>query len=64
MTGDIRVIPIVEHDEYNIQWMYDESISTDSGVSNTLKEEKSRPIRHLWKMSAISEINNFMSKKA
>ena len=40
------------------------SISTDSGEPDTLKEAMTRPNRHLWKMSAISEVNNFLSRKA
>ena len=40
------------------------SISTDSGEPDTLKEAMTRPNGHLWKMSSISEVNNFLSRKA
>ena len=38
--------------------------STDPGDPNTQKEAMSRPNGHLWKMSAISDLNNFQSRKA
>ena len=40
------------------------SISTDYGDPKSLKESMTRPNVYLWKMSAISEVNNFLSIKA
>ena len=40
------------------------SISTDSGEPDTLKEAMKIPIEYLWKMSEISEVNNFLTRKA
>ena len=39
------------------------SIYTNKGEPENLKEAMSRPNRHLWKISAISEVNNFLSRK-
>ena len=44
--------------------MWNKSISTDVGKPDTLKEEKSIPNGHLWKISTISELKNFLSRKA
>ena len=40
------------------------SISTDNGEPETLKEAMTRPNGNLWKMSVISEVNDFLSIKA
>ena len=39
-------------------------IYTDAGEPKTLKEVMTRPNGHLWKVSAISEVNNFILIKA
>ena len=36
----------------------------DSGEPDTLKEAMTRPNGKFWKMSAILEVNNFLSRKA
>ena len=64
VTGYTRVIPIVDHKDDEIQWACSMSISTDAGEPETLKEEMTRSNGHLWKISAISEVNNFLSIKA
>ena len=64
VTGDTRVIPTVEHEDDEIQWACSMSISTDSGDPETLKEALTKPNGHFWKMSAISEVSNFLSRKA
>ena len=65
VTGDTRVIPIdVENKEEDISRACNTSLSMDAGEPKTLKEEMSRPRRNLWKMSDISEVNNFLSRKA
>ena len=46
VTGDTRVIPIVEHEDDEIQWAFSTSISTDSGEPETLKESITRPNGH------------------
>ena len=63
MTGDTRVIPIVKYKEDDIQWVCNASISTETGEPQTLNEKMSIPIGHLWKMSAVSEINNFCRER-
>ena len=40
------------------------SISADSGEPEALKEEIIRPNLHSWKISAIFEVNNFLSRKS
>ena len=35
----------------------------DSGEPDTIKEMMTRPNGHFWKVSAISEVNNFLSRK-
>ena len=64
VTGDTRVILIVKHKEDEIKWMCSIYISTEAGEPETLKESTTRPNGHLWKMSAIYEVNNFLSRKA
>ena len=65
VTRDTRVIPIViEHEEDDIQWTCNMSISMNSREPNTIKETMSRPNGNLWKMSAISTVNKFLSRKA
>ena len=64
VKGDTRVIPIAEHEDDEIQRVRSTSISTDSGEPETLKEVMTRPNGHLWKMSTMSEVNNFLSRKA
>ena len=61
VTGDTRVIPIVKHENDEIQWACSTSISTNAGESETLKEAMTRPNVHLCKMSSISEENIFIS---
>ena len=64
VTRYTRVIPIVvEHEEDKTQWAQNKSIYTDSGEPDTLKESTIRPNGHLWKISDISEVNNFLSRK-
>ena len=63
-TGDTRVIPIVDNEDDEIQWVCSTSIYTESVEPETLKEAMTRTNRHLWKMSTISEVNNFLSRKA
>ena len=43
VTGDTRVIPIVEQKYYKIQWACSTSISTGAGEPETLKEAMTRP---------------------
>ena len=64
VTGDTRVIPIVEHKDDKIQWACSTSSSMDAGETETLKEAMTRLNGNLWKMSAISEVKNFLSRKA
>ena len=64
MAGDNRVISIVEHKDEEIQWACTMSLYTDSGEPETLTEAMTRPNGNLWNMSAISEVNNFLSRKA
>ena len=60
VTRGTRVIPIVvEHEEDEIQWVCNTSISNYSGEPDTLKESMTRPNGYLWKISAISEVNFF-----
>ena len=54
----------MEHEYDKIQWACSTSITTDSGQPDTLKEAMTRQNGHLWKMSVISEVNNFLSRKA
>ena len=55
VTRETRFIQIiVEHEEDGIQWACNTSISTDTGEYETLREAISRPIGHLWKISAVS----------
>ena len=62
VTSDTIVILItVEQEEYKIQWACDTSISIDAVEPETLKESMSIPYVHLCKMSAIYEVNGFMS---
>ena len=64
VTGYTRVITIVEQKYDGIQWTCSTSISVEAGEPETLKEAMTRPNGHLWKISAISEVNNFLSIKA
>ena len=43
VTGDMRVIPIVDHKDDEIQWACSMSISTDAGEPEILKEAMTRP---------------------
>ena len=63
MRGDTRVIPIVENEDDEIQWACSTSIYTDAGEPETLKEAMTRPNGNLWKISAVSEGNGFLSRK-
>ena len=60
-TNDLGFFDI-ENDK--IQWACSTSISTNSGEPETLKEGITRPNGHLWKIYAISELTNFLSRKA
>ena len=64
VTGDTRVIPIVENEYGKIQWAYSTYIYTNVVEPETPEEEMARPNGHLWKMYAISEVNIFLSRKA
>ena len=48
VTGYTRFIPIMEHEDDEIQWACSTSISTDAGEPDTLKEAMTRPNGHLW----------------
>ena len=61
---DTRVIPIMEQEYNKIQWACSMSIYTASGEPETLKEAMTRPNGNLWKMSEISEVKSFLSRKA
>ena len=61
---DTRVIPIVEHKYDEMQWACSTSISKDAGEPETLKEAMTTPNGHLWKMSANTEVNHCLSRKA
>ena len=63
LTGDTRVINIVEHEDGKIQWACSKSISTNDGEPDTLKEAMTMPNGNLWKISAISQANSFLSRK-
>ena len=63
ITEDTRVIPIVEHKDEEMQWVCSTSIYLDFGEPETLKEAIRRPNGHVRKISAISEVNNFLSRK-
>ena len=43
VTGDTRVIPIMDHEDDEIQWACSTSISTGAGELETLKEAMTRP---------------------
>ena len=61
VTGETRVILIVmEHEEDEIKWACNTSISTDAGEPETPKEAMTRPNGNLWRMSAIYEVNIFL----
>ena len=62
MTGDTRVIPIMEHKDDEIQWECRTYISTDDRMPDTLKESMTSPNGHLWKMSAILEVKNSIKR--
>ena len=64
VTGYTKFIPIVEHKDGKIQWVYSTSISAYAGDPETLKEAMTRPNGNLWKMSEISEVKSFLSRKA
>ena len=64
VTGDTREIPIVEHEDDKIQWVCSTSISKDYGYPETLKEATTTPNGHSCKMSAIYEVDHFVSGKA
>ena len=64
ITGDTRVIPIVEHEDDEIQWICSTPISTDAGEPDNLKEAMTRPNEHLRKTSSVSEVKYFLSRKA
>ena len=64
VTRYTRVIPVVEYKEDKIQWACSTSISMDPVEPNTLKESMTSPNGHQWKMSTISEVKEFLSRKA
>ena len=55
---------MVEHKDDEIQWVCSPSISMDSGEPDTLKEALTRPYGYWWKVSAISEVNNFYKERS
>ena len=61
---DTRVIRIVEHEDDKIQWTCGTSIYTYAGEPETLKEAMTGPNGYLWEISAISDVNMFLSGKA
>ena len=54
----------MEHKKDEIQLACSNFISTESGEPDTLKEATTITNGHLWKISAINEVNNFLSRKA
>ena len=56
------VLIVVEHEEDEIQWVCNMSISTDVGEPETLKEAITRPNGYLWKMSVIYEVKKYVKK--
>ena len=46
VTGDNRVIAIVEHEAVKIQWACSTPISADAGEPETVKEAMTRPNGH------------------
>ena len=65
VTGKTRVVLIVmENEEYEMHWVCNTSIYMDAGETETLKESITRSNGYLWKMSAIYEVKNFLSRKA
>ena len=48
VTGDRRVIPIVEQKYHEIQWAGSTSISKDAEEPETLMKATTMPNRHLW----------------
>ena len=56
VTRGTRVIPIMEHEYGKILWACSTSIYTYTGEPDTPKEVMTGPNGHLWKMSAISEV--------
>ena len=64
VTVDTRVIPIVEHEYDKIRWTCIMYFSTDDGEPETLKKAMMRPNGNLCKISAISEVNNFLSRNS
>ena len=63
VTGDTRVIPIMEHKDDEIQWACSTSIHTDAGEPETLKEAMTRPNGHLWKNVCDIRSEQFYDKK-
>ena len=51
VKGETRVIPITEHKDDEIQWVFSTYIFTVAGETETLKEAMTRPNGHLWGMS-------------
>ena len=64
VTRDTGVIPIVEHKDYEIHWSCSTSVYADAGEPETLKEAMTRSNRNLCKISDISEVYIFLSRKA
>ena len=54
----------MEHKDEEVQWACSKYIFTGDGEPEILKEAMTGPNGHLWKISAISEVNNFMSRKS
>ena len=63
VTGDTRVIPMVKHEDDEIQWPCTTYISTDAREPDTFKEATTRPNGHLLKMPAISEVICFCQER-
>ena len=65
VNGKTRVVMIVmEHEDYEMHWACNTSIYTDAREPETLKESITSSNGHLWKMSEISEVKTFLSRKA
>ena len=64
VTRDTRFVPIVvEHEEDEIQWTRNTSISTDAVEPKTFKEEMTSPNGHLWIISGLTEVIIFFQER-
>ena len=64
VMGDTKVILIVEHKDGKLQWSWSTSNYADAGEPETLNEAMTSQNVHIWKMSAISKVKLFLSRKA